>query len=402
MTTRLVILGGSSPFTIALIDALAAVGASLPVDELTLHGRNEDRLRAVARYARARLPARVCTTTDLERALDGATVVLHQARYGGMEGRADDEAFAERFGIPADETLGPAALRCALRIAPALRWLGGVLRARCPDAWVINLVNPLSVSTDVLCQAGARCVGVCELPKVTAQEIARVLDVPCAALAWRYDGLNHRGFLHHITVDGRDHVPRLVARLGHVRLNGIEGRVIDELHAVPLKHFALLGQRAATRSGRAAFLSALGERVFGELEDSPFRTPASLGERDVRWYPEAVVPAIQAVMSDTPSRLVVDVPDARGIVAEVQADVSAAGVRPADGPVPGARVAAWLDVFARHERAVMDAVAHPTVEHVSAALAADPLLQRSDVTPLAEALRGSLRQEESSWTSTSR
>ena len=403
MIARLTVLGGSSPYTLALVDALADVAGPPPLGEVVLHGRNEGHLRAVARYARTRLVAHVRATTDVEDALDGATLVLHQVRYGGMEGRRDDEQLAEACGLAADETLGPAALRCALRIAPGLRRLAGVLTARCPDAWVINLANPLSVSTAVLAEHGVRCLGVCELPAVTVQQAAAVLDVPVAALAWSYDGFNHRGFVHDLRAHGRDQLPRLVARLGATPLNGIDGRVIDDLGAIPLKHFALLGSRPRAGSGRAAFLTELGRRVFRELEESPFVSPPSLGRRDLSWYPEAVVPAIVALTSAMAHRIVVDVPDERGVVIETRADVSAAGVTPVRGLPPSGRVASWLSVFERHERAVLRAVADPSVEHLTAALTADPLVAGIDVKPLADALAAYAAQEESpSWASMSR
>jgi len=72
---------------------------------------------------------------------------------------------------------------------------------------VINLVNPLSVATAILAASGVRCLGVCELPLVTAQHAARVLGVPFASLGWAYDGLNHRGFIHDLTIEGHDQLP---------------------------------------------------------------------------------------------------------------------------------------------------------------------------------------------------
>jgi 6-phospho-beta-glucosidase len=400
---RLTVLGGSSPSTPALVDALAGVAGPPPVREVVLHGRNEDRLRAVARYAHARLATRVRVTTDVDEALDGATLVLHQIRYGGLEGRRDDERFAEAFGLAADETLGPAALRCALRIAPGLRHLAGVLTARCPDAWVLNLANPLSVTTAILAEHGVRCLGVCELPAVTVQQAAAALDIPVAALEWRYDGFNHRGFVHDLRANGRDQLPRLVARLGATSLGGIEGRVIDDLGAIPLKYFTLLGTRPRGGSGRAAFLTELGRHVFRELEETPFASPPSLGRRDLRWYPEAVVPAIVALASPVAHRIVIDVADARGVVREMRAEVSAAGVTPVRGRPPGNRVAAWLDVFERHERAVLRAIADPRIEPLTEALIADPLVTGVDVKPLADALAACAAQEESrAWASMSR
>lgn len=396
MTARLTILGGSSPYTVALIDALAAARESLGPVSLVLHGRDEDHLQAVRRYAGAKLAgigSHVDSTRRLEQALDGATLVVHQVRYGGLEARAEDEAFAEAFGIEADETLGPAAVRAALRTAPGVARLADVLRARCPDAWVVNVANPLGISTAILSASGIRCLGVCELPAVTVQQAASILDVPFASLDWRYDGLNHRGFVHDLKRGGVDVLPELMARLGDGTINGIPAGVVEELHAIPLKYFLLVRSARGPTSRRAAFLTELGRQIFRELHASPLASPPGLGQRDLRWYPEAVVPAIVALTSSASRRLVVNVPDERGVVVETQADVCASAVRRAPGAAPGRRVAAWLDVFMAHERAFLAAVTTPSLDTLTAALAADPLLVGVGVKPLARALASYAQQE---------
>ena len=192
--------------------------------------------------------------------------------------------------------------------------------------------------------------------------------------------------------------PRLVARLGDGAVNGIPRDVIDGLGAIPLKYFRLLARRHDTPVRRASFLTQLGRQIFQELRESPGVSPPSLARRDLRWYPDAVVPAIVALTSSAPRRLVVNVPRA-DVVVEVQADVCADGIEPVAGTPPNRRVASWLDVFARHERAVLAAVAAPTVDNLTTALAEDPLLTSVDAKPPARALCSYAQREDSvSWT----
>ena len=54
----LAILGGSSAFTPALAGALADAARELPPLEIRLHGRNEERLSAVARFCNRHVRAR--------------------------------------------------------------------------------------------------------------------------------------------------------------------------------------------------------------------------------------------------------------------------------------------------------------------------------------------------------
>src|SRR5689334_22207180 len=108
---KLAVLGGSSPFTVALCDALAARAGELPCGELALHGRNAERLDLVGEYARYRLEGlgwTVRTTTDASEALREATTIVHQVRYGGMELRRAGEQLCQAVSCHADETLGPA------------------------------------------------------------------------------------------------------------------------------------------------------------------------------------------------------------------------------------------------------------------------------------------------------
>jgi 6-phospho-beta-glucosidase len=208
MIPKLVVLGGSTPFTVGLIDALTAVAERLPVHELMLYGRHRRNLQLVACYARQQLEEIgwcVQSTTEIAQALTSATLIVHQIRYGGMEQRAACEAYCARVGVAADETLGPAALLSAMLSRPGLRATCLALRRYCPEAWVLNLTNPLSSVTALMLAAGVpRCIGLCELPWVTVQEAAQVLEAPATELEWSYGGLNHRGFIYQLRYQHRD------------------------------------------------------------------------------------------------------------------------------------------------------------------------------------------------------
>ncbi len=127
----LAILGGSTPFTVSLLDLLPEAGRW----DVTLHGRDAEALRLIAGFGRSRLQPQGGTvrwTTDLDDALAGADVVLHQIRYGDLAGRAGDELLAESLGVAGDETLGPSGLRSAIRMAPALAAVARAMVAAMP------------------------------------------------------------------------------------------------------------------------------------------------------------------------------------------------------------------------------------------------------------------------------
>src|SRR5207237_2347587 len=208
------ILGGSTPFSAALVEAFRGS----PACELRLFGQDRDALERMKRYAERRLEWTVLATSRLEEAVTGAAVVVNQIRFGGLEGRSRDEALADRFGLAADETLGPCGLSAALRVVPRIRELAAGLGLRCPDAWVLNLSNPLSVTTRAMIRAGAprKCVGLCELPLTTFLETCRLMRVSPSDVEWDYAGLNHRGFSFRLRQRSEDVMARMPAMFAGV------------------------------------------------------------------------------------------------------------------------------------------------------------------------------------------
>jgi 6-phospho-beta-glucosidase len=321
----------------------------------------------------------------MDDALAGADVVVNQIRFGGLAGRRGDERLAADLRVPADETLGPAGLAAAIRIAPGHRDLARVLAEHCPDALVLNLANPLSCSTALLHGGGVRrIVGLCELPLVTAREACANLEVPLTEVAWTYAGLNHRGFIHRLTHRERDLLGELPRRLGDGTVGGITGAEIAAVGAIPMKHFALLRpDPPAPTSSRADRLRRLRRAIVEELRAEPTQRPASLRERAQPWYPDAVVPMLSARARASPRSLVVNLPSPGGIVRELHAAVSATGIVPEPAPPPPPAVTRWLDRFVEHERRILAAAADPTLATIRAALGADPLVPAQDVEAFA-------------------
>jgi 6-phospho-beta-glucosidase len=391
---RLVVLGGGSPFTAALVEALRADDAGVPPMELVLHGRTRTPLARMRAYAAHRLGMRGWTVraeTALEAALDGAAFVLHQVRCGGMEGRARGEAFCARFGVPADETLGPAALRTAVALGPALAGTVDALRVRCPDARVLNLTNPLSCATAVLADAVPDVAGLCELPLCTAEDAAAVFGLRLDEVEWEYAGLNHRGFVTALRHGGRDLLAELPARLGEGTIGGVGAEEIASLGALPLKyHRLLLGEMPAP--GRAAYLRGVRAGLLRELRD-PSRVPAGLADRAMPWYARAAVPVLAALAGGPPAHLTLNLHRGDDVVEEVRARVDGRGVHPLPGAAVPPAAAAWLRRFREHERAVMRAVRDPAPERLREALEADPVVPAGRVGRMADALALDLDRE---------
>ena len=167
-TCKLVVLGGSSPFTAQFVDSLVAQAASeSPPMRIVLQGRNEQFLDLLTRYANEQFKSlrwSASWTTDYQQALEGADIVLHQNRYGGLELRNACEKICEEFQVVADETLGVGALLTAISIHDEVTEIATLISNHCDNPWLVNLTNPLSVVTKQFCDSacGDRVLGICE------------------------------------------------------------------------------------------------------------------------------------------------------------------------------------------------------------------------------------------------
>lgn len=385
---RISILGGSSPFTAALIEELADPAQGVPASEIVLHGRNQQALDLLTAFARHRLGPtwRVRKTTDLQDAIAGAMIVIHQIRYGGLEGRAEDERLAASFSAPPDETLGPAGLQAALRTAPALVQLGEQLRRHAPQAWVLNLTNPLSVATACLAEnVGQNCLGLCELPLQTMQLTCDILNLPSDNTNWSYAGLNHRGFVYQLERGEDDLIARLNSLPQGSTIGGIPLDVICKLKAVPTKYYCLMLGESVFVAGRAAVLESLRSQIVSELAAHVDQVPRSLGQRNMPWYGMSVVPVIASILNDDGGVHVANVLS-DGIVREQPVAIRRETWQSFPQSPPNASVRQWIDRFEQHERAVMAAVREPSNQRILEAIELDPVTPRGQAKQIASQL----------------
>ena len=385
---KLVILGGSSPFTVELINQFARKSFTQAY-HLVLYGRNKAQLELITNYSRYHLTKRgwfVESNIDLNHALESADVIIHQNRYGGQQGRLEDERFAEQFGFTADETLGPCGLKSAIRMAPYLQALAKKVVAVCPDAVFINLTNPLSVAVSTLQHWGVKKVlGICELPVATFGKVAETIGLPATQINWDYTGLNHRGFIHNLTFDGKNLFPDFLEKMSSAGFNGFTRAEIEDLGAVPLKYFRLFSGSHDVK-GRALQVKSIGDRIIGELSLKANRSPESLKDRNMDWYQKGVIPLLNAINSPEPGPLVINRADENGITIESKALVSRKVIAITGSGETPVEVLQWTKTFLEHEKAVLKAALAPDPRHIKEALELDPLLRQARLTAIGQYL----------------
>ncbi len=386
---RLVVLGGSAPATVQLIDALAGA-PGLAGLELVLHGRSAERLAAVTCAARLRaealgLAVRVTAEADRAMALTGADVVLNQIRPGGLEERSADESFPHEFGLPGEETLGPGGFASAIRSVAALRPVWADLARCCPGALLVNLTNPAGIVTQAARQEfGIEVIAVCDSPlDLLASASGRLGARDPAALRLRYAGMNHVGW----------YVPAEPAELDQLEglVSGID-QDLPRLHgALPgpyLRYYAHPDRMLAAQLGRPTRADQLRDLARSTLETYGKGEIPAAWQRPAPWYSLAVVPLIDAWLTGSGHLMILGLPNL-GRVAWLPDDVIVEGpvTVARRGPAEPLPVAELPDlprgILARHasyERlaATTLAAGQPAVDDLVRILLANPMVTSLD------------------------
>ncbi len=107
---------------------------------------------------------KVKTTTDPAEAFTGADFAILSITTGGYDAMEHDLAIPPKYGIfqTVGDTVGPGGLVRALRNVPVIVDIGRMMEKFCPDAWLLNLSNPMTVLTRAfLRETSIKTVGLC-------------------------------------------------------------------------------------------------------------------------------------------------------------------------------------------------------------------------------------------------
>ena len=164
--------------------------------------------------------ATVETTTSQRKALNGADFVVVAFQIGGYEpATVTDFDVPKKYGLRQTiaDTLGVGGIMRGLRTVPHLWKICEDMLAVCPDAMLLQYVNPMAINTWAITAKypAVRQVGLCHSVQGTARELAHDLDTPLEKIRYRAAGINHMAFyltFEEIMEDGsyRDLYPELL------------------------------------------------------------------------------------------------------------------------------------------------------------------------------------------------
>lgn len=377
MGLKLAVVGGGSTYTPELMDGFVRRADRVPVDEIALLDVDEERLEVVGGLARRMLDrqgwsGRLECTTNRERAIDGADVVLFQLRVGGQAARLGDETLPPRFGLVGQETTGAGGFAKALRTVPVVLELAELARQRAaPDAWIVDFTNPVGIVTQALVDAGHRAIGLCNVAIGFQRRFAARFGVAPEAVEIEQVGLNHLTWIRAVRVAGVDRLPEI--------LDGAIDELADDLRmpverlrslrAIPSYYLRYYDDEATVVAEARAGLTRAEEVIEIEREllalyrdPALAEKPALLEERGGAFYSEAAAELIASLHDGRGDVQVVDVRNdgtlpglADDDVVEVPARIDREGAHPLPQAALSAGPAELVARVKRYERLAVEA-----------------------------------------------
>jgi alpha-galactosidase len=164
--------------------------------------------------------ATIETHANQRKALDGADFVVVAFQIGGYEPcTVTDFEVPKKYGLRQTiaDTLGVGGIMRGLRTVPHLWKICEDMMQICPEAILLQYVNPMAINTWAIAEKypDIKQVGLCHSVQGTAMELALDLEIPYEEIRYRSAGINHMAFylkFEHRQPDGsyRDLYPDLV------------------------------------------------------------------------------------------------------------------------------------------------------------------------------------------------
>lgn len=193
---------GSTVFAKNLLGDILSIPA-LAESEIALFDIDAERLHTseiVAGKTAAAVGALPTITATLDRreALADADHVITMFQVGGYEpSTVVDFDVPKRFGLRQTiaDTLGVGGIMRGLRTVPVLLDVCRDMEDVCPDATLLQYVNPMSINMWAVNRATSiRSIGLCHSVQHTAEQLAGDIGVPVDELRYRCAGINHMAF----------------------------------------------------------------------------------------------------------------------------------------------------------------------------------------------------------------
>jgi len=158
---------------------------------------------------------RYTAVSTLRETLHNADFVIISIQPGSLELMHDEIALCEQYGLyyPVGDTTGAAGLIRGLRSASIYKDFAQALAAYCPNAWIINYTNPMSICTRTLTRVAPElkvfgcCHEVFSTQRMLANIASKYLNIeapPRDEIQVNVLGINHFTWVDKATYQGHD------------------------------------------------------------------------------------------------------------------------------------------------------------------------------------------------------
>lgn len=204
--------GGSVQWTTGLVVDMVLT-KTLAGADLVLHDIDPGALDLLSRACKRivdQLNGDLQITTTMERAiaLRDADFVILCVSIGGLPAMRNDLEIPERYGVyqSVGDTVGPGGLARGLRHIPFAVAVAREMEMLCPDAWLLNLTNPMTTICRSITRATTiRTIGLChEVDIFRDRHLTSMFGVSAARINMAVAGINHLPVILNMDVDGRN------------------------------------------------------------------------------------------------------------------------------------------------------------------------------------------------------
>ena len=219
---KIVILGAGSLFFGRKAIWQAVHSPQLREGTLALVDTDADRLDRMRRLAEMVIqhnqsPLKIQASTDRRDVLADADFVVMAFADRNAHFRGVDVETSAKYGIRmcSGDTIGPGGIMRTCREYPQIIAAARDIETLCPDAWVINYINPAAVHGIGLRRHFPRLksLALCDAQWNLRDRFADIAGVPADEAVFQTAGPNHFSWLLRAEHDGRDLTPRIVEHI---------------------------------------------------------------------------------------------------------------------------------------------------------------------------------------------
>ncbi|HXY92277.1 MAG TPA: hypothetical protein VEP49_07370 [Acidimicrobiia bacterium] len=351
------------------------------------------------------------STTDQRAALAGTDYVVVNVSTGGFRSMRHDLEVPARYGVKQSvgDSVGPGGINRALRNIPIFVELARNMEELCPDAWMLNLTNPMTaICRAVTRETAVKTVGLCH--EITGAQfmLSQLLDVSFLDITPTVAGVNHLPFITALDVAGDDGLAQLrdvleredPSKAELVRQHRVKLELFSRFGVLPgagdrhvVEFFpGFLTEQSGWGDRWGVHLTTIEEREQDQAHHI-HRFEEMLAADTVPEWPsgEMVAPVITCIETDQPGWFPLNIPN-DGQVADLPPDVTvesicvadAEGVRGRDEVRLPAAMADCLRRVSAAQELTVEAAVTGDRDTVFEAMLLDPLAGRIDYDRLAD------------------